>query len=839
MSEDGSNGWKILSIGLIVTLVCSCFVLIGFLNFNGVSAEPNFIDVLIDGPKKLGVNENGTYTAYVESETSGNLDFTWSVSPQDNKTVLSFDGAVAKFKFVVATEEPYLLSVQVEDVTRKNFGSAAYTVYDPFTSSNLYLTGSDAVFSYMVESDNLGWYRVKSGDTGAVVGSPGTNLATVTSGILTSMTSGTLFLKEVSFDLALMNSIPQYVSVIESVNGLTRTFINPLDSQGAPYTISIVSANYLGQDKEGQILQSSTNAATVINNVFGYLTSGRTSKEVVNTIGNITITQPLIIPSYTKLNVQGAITLAYQSNCTMLQNSFGSWASDIEVTGGTWFGNGINQTRTLGASLYTGYYGNIFFFWGINSLSVHDIKFDNPNAWTVRIQNASQVNVNNINFNAPQLSYALTPNRDGIDINGPAHDVTISNLYGITGDDVVAITTGCVEAYQGGANYHGEVYDVAVNNIAVNDTGAGGFIKLFTPSTDYIHDISINGVTGVIGSGSSGFIYLDGNTQYIKGITVNNIKGESQQASNNVPAIWVGGSDWQLSNININFTSDGAGFNFTNPINVQLSNVILSNVYYSCMPYCFNLNSGTFASTTFSNVAIRMASGGTYQIPENINSNIDDGLKLYLPMDEATASTAYDWSGNTNNAVIASANVTTGKYSNALHFNGTTDYANITSPSSLEIPQWTFSMWIYRDADSGGYERLMQIQSVTGIGLGKYIQIDNNDKLAFGFWDSDGVNRYTSSSSAIATGQWYHIVGTFDGVRVFIYVDAVQKATEALAYTPDSTVGQPVNIGRLWYGGWNYGFHGVIDDVRIYNRALSYMEISNIYTNGPLPHSTS
>lgn len=170
MSEEGSSIWKLLSVVLIVSLICSCFVVYYSLNDKGlaVASESSFIDVSVEGLKKLGVNETGTYEAIVNSDVSEALEFVWSISPQDNMTVLSFDGAKAELTFVSATEEPYLLSVQVHDVERGNFGSGALTVYDPYTSGNLYLNSFGAPYSYLIEADGLGWYRAVNGLTGAI-----------------------------------------------------------------------------------------------------------------------------------------------------------------------------------------------------------------------------------------------------------------------------------------------------------------------------------------------------------------------------------------------------------------------------------------------------------------------------------------------------------------------------------------------------------------------------------------------------------------------------------------------------------------------------------------------
>ena len=80
--------------------------------------------------------------------------------------------------------------------------------------------------------------------------------------------------------------------------------------------------------------------------------------------------------------------------------------------------------------------------------------------------------------------------------------------------------------------------------------------------------------------------------------------------------------------------------------------------------------------------------------------------------------------------------------------------------------------------------------------------------------------------------RWYHVVGTADGVEVRIYIDGVAQGT-ATPYTGviDKDT-EPVWIGTDSTGGIHGPFNGSIDDVRVYNRALSATEITQLYNLG-------
>lgn len=127
------------------------------------SASSNTLNVSLNGPHKLGVNEPGTYTATVDN-ANGALRYDWSIYPE-TKISLTPNGETCTLVFTEATEEPYVLSVQAVDANG-NFGSTALTVYDPYASSSLYLSSTNSPYKYKVESDGSGWYRAVDGVTG-------------------------------------------------------------------------------------------------------------------------------------------------------------------------------------------------------------------------------------------------------------------------------------------------------------------------------------------------------------------------------------------------------------------------------------------------------------------------------------------------------------------------------------------------------------------------------------------------------------------------------------------------------------------------------------------------
>ena len=120
----------------------------------------------MSGPAKIGVNSPTIYTASIDNSYSNKLNYTWSITPKDNKTVLSPIGETCNLTFVEATTEAYSLNCQAFDLVIGNQGSGSLAVYDPYTSPNLFLGVYGASYSYLVETDGLGWYRAIDGKTG-------------------------------------------------------------------------------------------------------------------------------------------------------------------------------------------------------------------------------------------------------------------------------------------------------------------------------------------------------------------------------------------------------------------------------------------------------------------------------------------------------------------------------------------------------------------------------------------------------------------------------------------------------------------------------------------------
>ena len=91
-------------------------------------------------------------------------------------------------------------------------------------------------------------------------------------------------------------------------------------------------------------------------------------------------------------------------------------------------------------------------------------------------------------------------------------------------------------------------------------------------------------------------------------------------------------------------------------------------------------------------------------------------------------------------------------------------------------------------------------------------------------------NDLRPSTSAWSLQQWYHIVGTYDGASLKVYVDGSlvgTKTTTINTNTDFNHVG--VGIDTWWNGTYHYLCNGKVDEVKLYDYALSSSQVGELY----------
>jgi chitodextrinase len=235
-------------------------------------------------------------------------------------------------------------------------------------------------------------------------------------------------------------------------------------------------------------------------------------------------------------------------------------------------------------------------------------------------------------------------------------------------------------------------------------------------------------------------------------------------------------------------------------------------------------DSGLAASTSYS-YRVRASDGsGNLSLYSNVASATtaaSTGLVAAYSFNEGTGTSVADASGSGNTGTIngGATWVVAGKYGTALSFDGTNDVVVINNSSSLALTtRMTLEAWVFPTAAQSGWRTIMQKETDA-----YFLHASGNGPLqptAGGTFN--GAVDYFASPSALAVNTWSHVALTWDGSIMRLYVNGVEVANHARTGTLQSTTA-PLRIG----GNSPYGefFLGRIDEVRIYNRALSAAEI--------------
>jgi hypothetical protein len=209
---------------------------------------------------------------------------------------------------------------------------------------------------------------------------------------------------------------------------------------------------------------------------------------------------------------------------------------------------------------------------------------------------------------------------------------------------------------------------------------------------------------------------------------------------------------------------------------------------------------------------------------------VASGPAVYLNFNEGIGSTALDTSGNGNTGTIHGnvLRVLNSGCVKALVLDGNVNYVTIPYTSQNHpVDAITVSLWFYVNNtvpqtlistynNGGGY----RLGFDEGNDLWWTLALDNSKEVSV-----------VIPHESISTGQWHHVTGTYDGQTSDIYLDGILRnqvnATGVIRYTDNNYVQVGANAGNAEAPDKNQPdyLNGGIDEVRIYNRALSYGEV--------------
>lgn len=197
------------------------------------------------------------------------------------------------------------------------------------------------------------------------------------------------------------------------------------------------------------------------------------------------------------------------------------------------------------------------------------------------------------------------------------------------------------------------------------------------------------------------------------------------------------------------------------------------------------------------------------------------GLVAAYGFNENTGATTVDASGNNLTGSISGATWTTaGRNGNALTFDGLNDMVTIADAAVLDVTRVSLMAWV-RPTSLGDW-RTAIIKESPASGLAYALYAEDQASRPAAYVNLGGNDREARGTAALAVNTWTHIAMTFDGANLRVYVNGVLVRTQAFSGNI-VTSNLPLRVGGN--NVWGEFFAGQIDDVRVYNRALSLAEV--------------
>jgi hypothetical protein len=211
------------------------------------------------------------------------------------------------------------------------------------------------------------------------------------------------------------------------------------------------------------------------------------------------------------------------------------------------------------------------------------------------------------------------------------------------------------------------------------------------------------------------------------------------------------------------------------------------------------------------------------------------------------------WPGDGNANDIASTNNGTlqggatataaGKVAQAFSFDGTNGYVQIPNNAALQPTNLTIEAWVLfsslDSAASGGsppgqqyivFKQNTRSSNFEGFYLGKE-RGATGDIFVFGVSSSSGQAVEVDSSPMIATGVWYHVAGVRGPSSIQLYTNGQLVGQTSVSFAQNYG-NFPLYFGTSGESYWDHKLKGLLDEVSLYNRALSSNEVAAIYAAG-------
>ncbi|MBI4894188.1 MAG: LamG domain-containing protein [Candidatus Aenigmarchaeota archaeon] len=221
----------------------------------------------------------------------------------------------------------------------------------------------------------------------------------------------------------------------------------------------------------------------------------------------------------------------------------------------------------------------------------------------------------------------------------------------------------------------------------------------------------------------------------------------------------------------------------------------------------------------------------------NQKFNYDGGAVGIWRLDEGSGLNATDISGNGNTVPINGATWMSNsscRYGSCLSFDGTDDHIPVRSDGTgfdsvafWENKDWTISAWVNRKGTPSPQYSIISWADTSGSNDGWGLELTSGGLVEFGDY---AMSTYIYSTSALSVDTWYHVVVRKSGTTIKMFVNGVEQGSKS--HTSTFTQGsQEFVIGARKEPGFDRFCKCVLDDIRIYQRAMSDTDIRDHYNH--------
>lgn len=216
--------------------------------------------------------------------------------------------------------------------------------------------------------------------------------------------------------------------------------------------------------------------------------------------------------------------------------------------------------------------------------------------------------------------------------------------------------------------------------------------------------------------------------------------------------------------------------------------------------------------------------GAGVQFPFNSNL-LANGCELYYKLD--TSGNIYDASGEGRTGTINGATFTTsGFIGSAYNFDGSNDNIAISNGYTVGT---TFTVQAWINPDNPSTYGTVYDKASSGANRNMRLLVNSDDTVLLQI--QDGTNSASvTSTGTVTAGSWNHVVGTYDGSSLKIYLNNSSPDSTSTTLIPYSGVTAGNYLGARWDNIFNYD--GRIDEFALWSKTLDASEVGSLYNSG-------